>query len=133
MSDPTPGAGISQDDIDSVKEAQEEMMPQYVTIKDRVETKDSRGGVKVTYPARAQQVIGRLGTVRDAVQTAFAGQIRGKSSAILTVPVGSGIVQQCQVVVLEGDNTTVLGEFNVVADFSKSSYSTASRYLVAEV
>ena len=101
-------------------------MPELVTVKDRVEIRDSRGGTTVTYVARPTQIIGRVGTVRDSMQAAFAGQLRGKATGVLTVPVGSGVTQQCRVTVLGGD-------YNVVADLSKSSYATASRYLIEEV
>lgn len=121
-----PGAGVTPEDIASVQEAQEEMMPETVTILVRAEVKDGRGGTKVTFTAAALQSIGRVGTVRDQIAQQFAGQLRGKATAILTVPVGTAVREQDRVHVLNGD-------YVVVADLSRSSYATAARYLIEEV
>lgn len=122
----TPGVGVTPEDITSVQEAQEEMMPEYVTVLARNEERDTRGGTKVTYTALPEQTIGRVGKVKDTTRVAFAGQLRGKSTAILTVPVNAPVVELCRVRVLGID-------FNVVADLSRSSYATASRFLIEEV
>lgn len=121
-----PGTGVTPEDIASVQEAQQEMMPETVTILVRGEVKDGRGGTKVTFTAAAQQSIGRIGTVRDQIAQQFAGQLRGKATAILTVPVGTAVREQDRVHVLAGD-------YVVVADLSRSSYATAARYLIEEV
>lgn len=124
-----PGAGVTPEDISSVREAQEEMMPEVVVIYDRVPAPDGRGGTKVTYPELAPPLsptIGRVGTVRDQVAQQFASQLRGKATAILTVPVGAAVVQQRRVLVLGG-------VYDVVADLSRSSYATAARFLIEEV
>lgn len=122
----TPGGGVTPEDIASVQEAQEEMMPEVVTLLQRVTQPDGRGGTKVTFQPRAQQSIGRVGTVRDQMRAAFAGTLRGKATAVLTVPVGTPVVEQDRVGVLGGT-------YNVVADLSRSSYATAARYLIEEV
>jgi hypothetical protein len=120
------GGGVTDADLASVREAQEEMMPETVTLLERAEVKDGRGGTKVTWTARSQTVSGRVGTVRDNMRLAYAGQLRGKATAVLTIPVGSPLKELDRVHVLNAD-------YNVVADLSKSSYATAARYLIEEV
>lgn len=101
-------------------------MPEIVTIYERVETRDAMGGTIVTYEALPDTTIGRVGGVKDAQRVQFAGQLRGKSTAILTVPVGEPLKEQCRVGVIGGT-------YNVIASLSNSSYVTASRFLVEEV
>lgn len=122
----TPGAGVTPEDILSVQEAQQEMMPEYVTMHERHEARDSRGGTIVTFTVLPDQTIGRVGKVKDTTRVAFAGQLRGKATAILTVPVNAPLKELWRVTVLGAD-------YNVVADLSRSSYATASRFLIEEV
>ncbi len=122
----SPGTGITAEDLASVRDAQQEMMPEWVTLYQRVEARDSRGGTTETWTARTPQTIGRVGHVRDTVRAAFAGQLRGKATAMLTCPVGVPLV--------ENDRVGVIGGlYRVVADMSKSSYATSARYLIEEV
>jgi hypothetical protein len=107
-------------------DAQAEMMPELIVVFDEVKVRDSRGGTTITYVERPLRIIGRVGKVTDQMQYAYAGQLRGKATAVLTVPVGSNLNERCKVHVLGGD-------YMVVADLSRSSYSTASRYLIEEI
>jgi hypothetical protein len=120
------GGGVTPEDINSVRQAQEQMMPELAVVGKRVEVRDSRGGTVVTYLTAAAPLKARVGQVRDELRTAFAGQLRGRASAMLTVPVGSDLQ--------EGDRVTLLGgTYNVVGDLSRASYATAARFLIEEV
>jgi hypothetical protein len=123
----TPGTGISAEDIDSVAEAQLDMMPETVTIIHRVVVRDTRGGESVTWPGPGIPTIGRLGRVNDQTMTAFAGQLRGKATAMLTVP------RDAIPVIREQDRVQVLGGVYVVVAKQIGSYATAGKYLIEEV
>jgi hypothetical protein len=122
----TPGTGVSPEDIASVQAAQRDMMPEIVTMLERVDSRDNRGGTISSYVERPEKTIGRVGKVKDTTRVAFAGQLRGKATAMLTVPVDCPIQELWRVQVLNG-------LYNVVADLSRSSYATSGRFLIEEV
>lgn len=103
-------------------------MPETAVWLPRVLTRDGSGGQKETWPGPGTGgVPARLGHVTDAMRAAYAGQLRGKSTATLTVPVRYGAIA-------ENDRIAVLGgTYRVVARFGPTSYETARRMLVEEV
>lgn len=133
---PTPGTGVTDDDILSVREAQQEMMPEIVRYWKRTLTRDIRGGQTYTFTEAPETTIGRIGAVKDDQQIAFADQMRGKATARLTVPYGTPIDENDRVEVSHTNpdsSVTNLGTYIIVANLSRSSYSTAARYLIEEV
>lgn len=120
---------VSPEDIASVRQAQQQMMPEAVLVFKRMTVSDGRGGTKVTYQMLDDPIPGRVGRVQDTVRQAYASQLRGKSTAMLTVPVDNPLT--------EGDKVRVVGEvlngtYIVAADLSHASFATAARFLIEE-
>lgn len=125
--------GVSQEDLDSVREAQAQMMPERVWVDRRTVVRDSRGGTRVTYVRLDDPIPGRVGQLRDDLRVGFADRLRGTAAAMLTVPTRYDEDGLPDSLIAENDRVEVLGAtYNVVGDLSRGSYSTAFRYLIEE-
>lgn len=114
---------VSPEDIASVQAAQEQMMPEAVLVEKRLTVPDGRGGTRVTFDLLPDPIPGRIGRVMDRTRQAYASQLRGAATSMLTVPVVNPLEQ--------GDRVRVFGHtYNVVADLSAASFATAARYLI---
>jgi hypothetical protein len=102
------------------------LLPEAATLLDRVETRDTSGGVKVTWSARSGTVPARVGRIKDSEQEAFAGQMRGKQLASLWLPAGTALD--------EGDRVQVLGQtYSVAAVMGPVTWEITRRFLIEEV
>ena len=99
---------LSSADLAYMRGGAAQLLPDDVTVLDRVQARDASGGTTFTWQARPTPVKGRLAPTTDTDQTAFAGQLRGKPGYRLTVPHTTS-VKEGDRLVLAGTTYTVLG------------------------
>ncbi len=114
---------ISDEELADLRAAAEELLPEQAVLLDRVPVRDTTGGTKTTWAARPGTIPARVGRVTDAEQVPFAGQLRGKATAALTLPALTALK--------EGDRVQVLGQtYSVVAVLGPVSWEVTRRLLV---
>lgn len=117
---------IGDEELADLRAAAVELLPEQAVLLDRVPVRDTTGGTKATWVPRPGTVPARVGRVRDAEQVPFAGQLRGKATAALTLP--------ALTVLTEADRVQVLGQtYNVVAVLGPVSWEVTRRLLVEQV